>query len=90
MVRKYTIADLLVDTYYSPVSVSRRGFGGVIDFAEKAENVSAPIGVEVYRVRYSNQYYSQPQWATVAVEVPSQKGYLTETGAVCECSRPMS
>ena len=71
MLRKYTIEDLLVDTYYSPVSLSRRGFGGVIDYATKAEDVSSPIGIEVYRVRYSNQYYSQPQWATVAVEVPS-------------------
>lgn len=71
MVRKYTIADLLVDTYYSPVSLSRRGFGGVIDFAEKAENVYTPLGLEAYRVRYSNQYYSSPQWATVVVEVPS-------------------
>ncbi len=37
--RNYSIVDLLVDTYYAPISHRRRFRGGTINFAEKREDV---------------------------------------------------
>lgn len=62
--KAYTIEELLVDTYYSPISSTRRFNGGTITFAEKREDVYAGEDFEVYRVRYGSD-----NWATVAVKV---------------------
>ena len=63
--RSYSIEDLLVDTYYRPISLRRRYQGGVIDFAEKRDDVYLSEGYQAYRVRFDNGR----QWATVAVKV---------------------
>ena len=63
--RAYSIPDLLVDTYYSPMSLKNRYNGGTITFAEKRDDVWAGEGFEVYRVRYGKN----DKWATVAVKV---------------------
>jgi hypothetical protein len=43
--RGYSIVDLLVDQYYSPTSLRRRFNGGIINFAEKREDVYPRRGV---------------------------------------------
>ena len=50
--RNYSIVDLLVDTYYAPVSYRRRFEGGIINFAEKREDIYLPEGYEAFAVRY--------------------------------------
>ena len=67
--RSYSIVDLLVDTYYAPTSLSRRFNGGIINYAEKREDVWAGEGYEVFAVRYRPERSIKDQWATVAVKV---------------------
>jgi hypothetical protein len=52
--RAYSIVDLLVDTYYAPQSLSRRFNGGIINHAEKREDVYPPEGYEAFAIRYRN------------------------------------
>ena len=65
--RSYSIVDLLVDTYYAPQSLRRRFNGGIINHAEKREDVWAGDGYEVFAVRYRPTGSINDQWATVAV-----------------------
>ena len=67
--RSYSIVDLLVDTYYAPTSRSRRFQGGIINHAEKREDVWAGEGYEVFAVRYRPEKSIKDHWATVAVKV---------------------
>ena len=67
--RGYSIVDLLVDQYYSPTSLRRRYNGGIINFAEKRENVYAPEGYEAFSIRYRPTNSFQDEWATVAVRI---------------------
>lgn len=67
--RTYSIEDLLVDTYYAPTSLRRRFHGGVINFAEKREDVYLESGYEAYAVRFRQEGSTQDEWATVAVRV---------------------
>ena len=62
--KRYTIADLLVDTQY------RNSLGqiGTIIRAEKREDVYFPDNTEAYAVEYHIPKYGN-SWATVAVEV---------------------
>ena len=62
--KRYTIADLLVDTQY------RNSLGqiGTIIRAEKREDVYFPDNTEAYSVEYHIPKYGN-SWATVAVEV---------------------
>ena len=62
--KKYTIADLLVDTQY------RNSLGqiGTIIRAEKREDVYFPDNTEAYAVAYHIPKYGT-SWATVAVAV---------------------
>lgn len=62
--RAYTIEDLLVDNYYSPMSISRRFNGGTINYATKRDDVYLSEGYEAYSIRYNGD-----NWATVAVKV---------------------
>ena len=62
--KKYTIADLLVDTQY------RNSLGqiGTIVRAEKREDIYFPDNSEAYAVEYHIPKYGT-SWATVAVAV---------------------
>jgi hypothetical protein len=62
--KKYTIADLLVDTQYK----NSLGQIGTIVRAEKREDVYFPDNTEAYAVEYHIPKYGN-SWATVAVEV---------------------
>lgn len=67
--RSYSIVDLLVDTYYAPTSLRRRFRGGIINHAEKREDVWAGEGYEVFAVRYRPEKSLNDEWATVAVRI---------------------
>ena len=62
--KKYTIADLLVDTQYK----NSLGQIGTIIRAEKREDVYFPDNTEAYAVEYHIPKYGN-SWATVAVSV---------------------
>lgn len=62
--KKYTIADLLVDTQYK----NSLGQIGTIIRAEKRNDVYFPDNTEAYAVEYHIPKYGT-SWATVAVEV---------------------
>lgn len=62
--RSYSIVDLLVDQYYAPTSLRRRFNGGIINFAEKREDIYLSEGYEAYAIRFNGH-----RWATVAVKV---------------------
>ena len=67
--RSYSIVDLLVDTYYAPQSISRRFNGGIINFAEKRDNVYVGEDYETFAVRYRPTGSLKDEWATVAVRL---------------------
>jgi hypothetical protein len=67
--KTYTIEDLLVDQYYAPQSNARRFDGGIINLAEKRDDVYLSEGYEAYRVRFNSKYSTLDKWATVAVKV---------------------
>ena len=67
--RAYSIVDLLVDQYYAPTSLRRRYNGGIINFAEKREDVYPPEGYEAFAVRYRPTGSFNDEWATVAVRM---------------------
>jgi hypothetical protein len=67
--RGYSIVDLLVDQYYSPTSLRRRYNGGIINFAEKREDVYPEEGYEAFAIRYRPTNSFQDEWATVAVRI---------------------
>jgi len=67
--RGYSIPDLLVDQYYAPTSLRRRFNGGIINFAEKREDIYLSEGYEAFAIRYRPTGSFQDQWATVAVRV---------------------
>ena len=67
--RSYSIVDLLVDTYYAPTSTRRRFFGGVINFAEKRDDVYVGEDYEAFAVRYRPTGSIRDEWATVAVRL---------------------
>lgn len=62
--KRYTIADLLVNTQYK----NSLGQIGTIIRAEKREDVYFPDNTEAYAVEYHIPKYGN-SWATVAVEV---------------------
>ena len=67
--RSYSIVDLLVDTYYAPTSLRRRFNGGIINHAEKRDDVYLSEGYEAFAIRYRPTGSINDQWATVAVRV---------------------
>ena len=67
--RTYSIEDLLVDTYYAPTSLRRRFNGGIINHAEKRENVYVGEDYETFAVRYRPTGSLRDEWATVAVRI---------------------
>ena len=67
--RSYSIVDLLVDTYYAPTSTRRRFFGGVINFAEKRDDVYVGEDYEAFAIRYRPTGSLNDEWATVAVRM---------------------
>ena len=67
--RGYSIVDLLVDQCYALSSLSRRFNGGIINFAEKRENVYPPEGYEAFSIRYRPTGSLKDEWATVAVRI---------------------
>ena len=67
--RSYSIVDLLVDQYYAPTSISRRYNGGIINFAEKRDNVYVGEDYECFAVRYRPTGSLKDEWATVAVRM---------------------
>ena len=67
--RGYSIVDLLIDQYYSPTSMRRRFNGGIINFAEKRDNVYLDEGWEAFAIRFRPERGIKDEWATVAVRV---------------------
>ena len=67
--KSYSIVDLLVDTYYAPTSLRRRFNGGIINHAEKRENVYVGEDYETFAVRYRPTGSLRDEWATVAVRI---------------------
>ena len=67
--RGYSIVDLLVDQYYAPTSYRRRFNGGIINFAEKREDVYPEQGYEAFAIRYRPTGSLKDEWATVAVRI---------------------
>jgi hypothetical protein len=67
--RNYSIVDLLVDQYYSPTSLSRRFNGGIINFAEKREDIYLSEGYKAFAIRYRPTESLNDNWATVSVRV---------------------
>ena len=62
--KSYSIVDLLVDQYYAPTSLRRRFNGGIINYAEKRDDIYFAEGYEAYAIRFNGH-----KWATVAVRV---------------------
>ena len=58
-----------MDQYYSPTSLRRRFNGGIINFAEKREDVYPEQGYEAFAIRYRPTGSLRDEWATVAVRV---------------------
>ena len=67
--RSYSIVDLLVDTYYAPTSLRRRFNGGIINYAEKREDIYLSEVYEAFAIRYRPTGRLNDEWATVAVRV---------------------
>ena len=67
--RSYSIVDLLIDQYYSPTSLRRRYNGGIINFAEKRDDVYLEPGYEAYSIRFRVDGSILDKWATIAVKV---------------------
>ena len=67
--RSYSIVDLLVDQYYAPTSISRRYNGGIINFAEKRDDVYVGEDYEAFAIRYRPTGSLNDEWATVAVRM---------------------
>jgi hypothetical protein len=67
--KTYSIEDLLVDTYYAPRSLRRRFNGGIINHAEKREDIYLSEGYEAFAIRYRPTGRFNDEWATVAVKV---------------------
>ena len=67
--RSYSIEDLLVDTFYSPLSTRRKFHGGVINFAEKRDDVWVGSDYQAYSIRYRETGSIRDEWATIAVKV---------------------
>ena len=67
--KSYSIVDLLVDQYYAPQSLSRRFNGGIINFAEKRDDVWVGSDYEAYSIRFRPSGSIVDQWATVAVRI---------------------
>ena len=67
--RSYSIEDLLVDTYYAPTSYRRKFHGGIINFAEKRDDVWVGSDFQAYSIRYRETGSTRDEWATVAVKV---------------------
>jgi hypothetical protein len=67
--RSYSIVDLLIDQYYAPTSLARRYDGGIINFAEKRDDVYLSEGYEAYSIRFRPTGSILDKWATVAVKV---------------------
>ena len=65
--RSYSIVDLLIDQYYAPTSLRRRFNGGIINYAEKRDNVYLDDGWEAFSIRYRPTGSTRDEWATVAV-----------------------
>ncbi len=65
--RGYSIVDLLVDQYYAPTSLRRRFNGGIINFAEKREDIYLSEGYEAFAIRYRPTGSLNDNWATVSV-----------------------
>ena len=68
--RSYSIVDLLIDQYYAPTSLRRRFNGGIINSAEKRDDVYLSEGYEAYSIRYRPTGSLRDEWATVAVRLP--------------------
>ena len=62
--RSYSIEDLLIDQFYAPTSYRRKFQGGIINFAEKRDDVWVGTDYQAYRIRFNGS-----KWATVAVKV---------------------
>ena len=67
--KNYCIENLLEGTSYFPASYSRRHLAGIINFAEKRDDVYLSEGYEAYSIRFRPTGSLQDKWATVAVRV---------------------
>ena len=67
--RSYSIVDLLIDQFYAPTSMRRRFNGGIINFAEKRDDVWVGTDYQAYSIRYRVGHSVKNEWATIAVKV---------------------
>ena len=67
--RGYSIVDLLIDQYYAPTSMKRRFNGGIINHAEKRDDVWVGDDYKAFAVRYKPERGINYAWATIAVKV---------------------
>jgi hypothetical protein len=67
--RSYSIEDLLIDQFYAPTSYRRKFQGGIINFAEKRDDVWVGTDYQAYSIRYRQAGSIRDEWATVAVKV---------------------
>lgn len=65
--RNYSIENLLVGSYYSPASYSRKGLIGEINFAEKRDDVWVGENSSAYSIRFRPAGSIADQWATISV-----------------------
>ena len=68
--RNYSIENLLLGSYYSPVSYSRKGLIGEINFAEKRDDVWVGTNATAYAIRFRPAGSIADQWATISVSHP--------------------
>jgi hypothetical protein len=63
--RSYSIPDLLYGTYYRSTSYPR--YEGIINFAEKRDNVYLDEDWEAFSIRYRVDGTIVDRWATISV-----------------------
>ena len=67
--KNYSIENLLEGTSYFPASYSRRHLAGIINFAEKRDDVWVGTDYQAYSIRYRVGQSIKSDWATIAVKV---------------------
>jgi hypothetical protein len=65
--KNYSIADLLVGTYYRPTSFNRKPLAGVINYAEKRGNIYVGENADAYAIRFRPDGSILDYWATITV-----------------------
>jgi len=65
--KNYCIENLLEGTSYFPASYSRRHLAGIINFAEKRDDVYVGENANAYAIRFRPMGSLRDEWATITV-----------------------